>query len=442
MDAGQPLADAGEVPDAAAEPPDAAAPGPDASIVQPTKQGWTFYGTANKGPSQVWGASMDEGGNLWVAGGREGLFLMKAGTTTFQHFGLDEGLHPWGEPYPGQSPVTSPFLDVLSVSGGPAGTVFVGYRGAGGNGNDGCEDNWDREDGIPPDPNIYKSGDADRVTLSGSGIQVTHYEISTGPNIVAAEPRGREKVCTIYRILYDAHSKSVWFGGNHGYAWGDPTGTLVQEHAHPLLNGYTATSTTEVALTNYYWGLAVEPTGDLWVGGMFRSQHCLAGMGGVGFFGTKANPGCESLGSLDSGAYAIDWWPDTVHVDSRPFQRTDDNVSGMSLAEDGSLWIGSFSNGLAHRKSDGTVEFITTGLIDPKRVSSVQVDPLDGSVWVGASKGGITRIQAGVFTAWDGSVLGSRTTGEIPDIQVDRSGARRRIVVAFKSGSVGVYEGP
>ncbi|MBI5542312.1 MAG: hypothetical protein HY901_00360 [Deltaproteobacteria bacterium] len=414
--------DAG-VPDAALSP-DAGA-GPDANIPEPSVQGWTFYGTSQGGPSQVRGVTADEGGNVWVAGGAQGLYLLRPGSRTFERFTQGDGLYAVGT------------FEVISVSGGPAGTVFVGYQGWDPPGDYGCEDEWDRPDGIDPAPSVYKSGDADRVTLSGGGIQVQHYDISSPTGFVAAEPRGREKLCTVYRILYDAHSQSVWFGGNHAYAWGDPASARVMEHAHPLLNGFVSeTIDHEYALTGGYYGLAVEPTGDLWVGGIYRSQRCPAGLKGSGFWD------CESQGSLSSGEYALDWWPDLVHVDSRPRQRTDDRVSGLARGLDGSLWIGSFVNGLARRLPDGEVELITAGLVDPNRVSSVAVDPSDGSVWVGATRGGLTRIHGTVLKAWDGSVLGGRASSEITDIQVDRSGTSRRILVAFRNGSIGIYEGP
>ena len=43
-------------------------------------------------------------------------------------------------------------------------------------GVDGCEDNWDSPT-VVPDPTIYKSGDADKVTLTGSGISVVHFAL-------------------------------------------------------------------------------------------------------------------------------------------------------------------------------------------------------------------------------------------------------------------------
>ncbi|TMA31038.1 MAG: hypothetical protein E6J88_04670, partial [Deltaproteobacteria bacterium] len=57
---------------------------------------WQFFGPRNGGPQDVYDAAFDEGGNLWVAGGSEGLFLMKAGSDTFVKFGIADGLHPYG----------------------------------------------------------------------------------------------------------------------------------------------------------------------------------------------------------------------------------------------------------------------------------------------------------------------------------------------------------
>ena len=62
------------------------------------------------------------------------------------------------------------------------------------------------------------------MTLNADGsISVVHYDIFSGPNVVSAEMRGREKLCNILRIAYDKNTQSVWFGANHGFARGDAT---------------------------------------------------------------------------------------------------------------------------------------------------------------------------------------------------------------------------
>src|SRR2546422_477826 len=93
------------------------------------------------------------------------------------------------------------------------------------------------DSGVPdrglPNPALYKSGDADRISLSGGGLAASHYDISSGPGVVPAEPRGREKLCTVYRIVYQHGTNYVWFGANHGFALGFADSTRVIEHAHP-----------------------------------------------------------------------------------------------------------------------------------------------------------------------------------------------------------------
>ncbi len=405
---------------------------------------WTFYGAEHGLPSWIHGVTSDASGNLWVAGATDGLFLLRPGMAHFERFGLEDGLTPYAESaaQPGQiSPI---YLDVIAVAGGDADTVFVGYRGRSAAGAYGCEDNWD---GPAPDPSIYKSGDADRVQLTEGGLRVAHYDISSGAGVVPAEPRGREKVCDVYRILFDAKARRLWFGGNHGYAQGDPdfepvagcAGQLgcsgVLEHAHPLLNGYKdETSTALVALTNAYYGLTMAPNGDLWVGGWFRSQRCPAENGRVNFWT------CESQAL--SSEHQIDWWPDAVADESRPSQRTDDHVSAMATGLDGALWIGSSVNGLLRRAPDGSLNQVEGGALLAPSVNALAADPADGSIWIGGTAGGITRLQGQNALHYGAEVFGAdRIAHGIADIQVDQSQAKRRLLVAFRNGSIGIYAG-
>jgi hypothetical protein len=82
-------------------------------------------------------------------------------------------------------------------------------------------------------------------------------------------------------------------------------------------------------------------------------------------------------------------------------------------------------------------------------LSAVAVDPLDGSVWTGA------RWLGALFRVKDGGVrtycvdFGTRLcSSRISDIQVDGSGATRRILVGFMGndehripGAIGIYTG-
>jgi len=431
----------------------------------PSGNGWTFHGTAQGGPRYVFGVSADEGGNLWVAGGEEGLFVLPKGQTRFRRFTLADGLRPYGYMLDGSAPAGEKYLKVLSVAGGPPGVAFVGYEGKKpAPGMPTCEDEWDAAPaaGRTPDASIYKSGDADRVTLTDTGIQVVHYDLSSGPNKVAAEPRGREKLCNILRIAYDARTKSVWFGANHGFAWGNPNfagyscapGTWdyscagVKEHVHPAINAWNSDQTRVVLLTDAYHGVSVASNGDVWFGGANRSTRFRYGTNGYNYWAAQTQ-------TEDSG-YAwnrYDIWPDAVGEPNIPTraQRVDDQVSGMAVMSDQSVWVGSWSRGLALLDPSGTrLRTLSTELVDGKGyVSAVAGDPLDNSVWAGANwGGGLSRVQGSTVLKYGSGVLPSELVWmRISDIQVDRSSNPRRILVAFQGtdttpGAIGVYSGP
>jgi hypothetical protein len=434
----------------------------------PSNGGWTFYGADQGGPRQVYGVSADQGGNLWVAGGEEGLFVLEKGASRFRRFTMAEGLRPYGYMLDGSAPSGTKYLKVVSVAGGPAGTAFVGYEGKKpASGMPTCEDEWDQAyyAGRTPDASIYKSGDADRVTLSGSGIQVVHYDLSTGPDKVRDEPRGREKVCNIWRIAYDPKTNSVWFGGNHGFAWGradfagyschltvdkkwDYGCAGVMEHVHPAINAWNSTQTRTVLLTDAYYGVSVASNGDVWFGGANRTTRFRYGTNGNSYWRAQT----ETEGR-DYSWNRIDVWPDAVGEPNIPTreQRVDDHVSGLAVMRDQSVWVGSFSRGLALLDSSGRPQrYVSTQLVDGKGyVSAVAADPSDESVWAGTSwGGGLSRVRGSTVTHYGASVIGSSLAGmRVSDIQVDRWSSTRRVLVAFqgtdsRAGAIGIYTGP
>jgi hypothetical protein len=390
--------------------------------------------------------------------------VLQKGQTTFRRFTMANGLRPYGYMLDGSAPPGVKCLKVISVAGGPAGVAFVGYEGKEpAAGMPACEDEWDQAyaAGRTPDASVYKSGDADRVTLTATGIQVAHYDISTGPNKVAAEPRGREKLCNILRIAYDPVSKSVWFGGNHGFAWGraDFSGYTcapgtwdygcagVMEHVHPAINGWNADGTKLVLLTDAYYGVSVASNGDVWFGGAIRSTRFRYGTNGYNFWAAQS----QTEGSSSAGN-RFDLWPDAVSEPTPPTraQRVDDNVSGMAVMGDQTVWVGSFGRGLVQLSPTGQrLRALSTELIDGHGyVSSVAGDPLDNSVWAGTAwGGGITRVRGSTILRYGSGVLPSPLLYmRVSDIQVDRSGGTRRVLVAFQGddstpGSIGIYSG-
>ncbi len=435
-------------------PPDSGTPTPptpptEADIVFPTTPGWTFYGTQHGGPRRIYGVSADEGGNVWVAGGEEGLFVLSPGATTLRRFTMAEGLRPYGYMPDGTSPVGSSYLKVISVAGGPAGTVFVGYEGKPGTGANHCESNWD---GNKRDPSRYKSGDADKVTLNADGsLSVVHYDIFSGPGVVRDEPQGREKLCSILRIAYDKTTESVWFGGNHGFARGDAlytgnntcNGQLscsgVMEHVHPAINAY-GDSGGIVLLTDAYYGVAVHSSGDVFFGGANRSTRFRYGTNNKNYWTA------QTLTEGSQNAWnRFDVWPDKVGEPSfpKPNERVDDHVSGMAVQGD-NVWVSSFTKGLARMNvNGGDVQPIST----PERaLSTVEANTADGSVWVGARWLGIVyRLQGDTTKTYSCAEFGRSLCGSrIADIKADGG----RVLVAFLGsdenripGALGIYTG-
>ena len=514
-DAGEPDAggpDGGEpdtgTPDAG-EPdggqPDAGTP-PLPAQSYPTLPGWSFFGPEAGGPNEALDVAADQGGNIWVAGGEDGLFLLRRTASgyaaRFERFTLEDGLRPYGYMKDGSAPPGTPYLKVVSVAGGPAGTAFVGYAGKPKlrTRADGttyldtaiCESEavYDvRNQVIHGDPSIYKSGDADRVTLTATGIEVVHYDISSGPNVVKSDEcaevdgsgscvrkfyyPGREKVCTIHRLAYEPNTDSIWFGGNHGFARGDasyagdPTCngqhacSGVFEHVHPAVANDSGNP-----LTDAYFGVAPLPDGDVWFGGANRSVKFL--------YGTLNGDYWEAQLQTEGFAYherRIDIWPDAfyeVRDDGGQTyytkeMRVDDHVSGMAATGDGRLFASSFVYGLKELSSSGAVLRDHTGRLLRDRngfapLNTVAIDPRQGDVWVGYRwGGGLSRMSQG----GDGAThlfqeLGPTTLGAHPVTRINThgSGSGRLLLVAFgakldatgtaktHAGALGIYTGP
>ena len=446
-------------------------------VTLPTLPGWTFYGPEQGGPQQVLGVSADEGGNVWVAGGEEGLFLLEAGKTRLRRFTMADGLRPYGYMPGGGDPPGEKWLKVLSVAGGPAGTVFVGYAGMGDgeggkklpDGVRGCETNFDTS---ARDPAVYKSGDADRVTLKADGtLSVVHYDIFSGPDVNPEHyPTGREKVCSIFRIAWDKSTNSVWFAGNHGFVRGDASyrgqrkadgtwcnGSLrcsgVEEHAHPHLNAYNQpTGGSVVLLTWRYRGLALEPNGDVWVGGHDRSTRFL--------YGTKGNFwDAQSITEFGQDEYTtakIDIWKDANPGEySRPQERTDDNVTGIARGCDGTVYATSIRRrgtdaprGVARINGNGIVMgYIREGLLFSENVYVAADSSGDCSLWIASNGGGLTRYRASGSEYLHAAALGADLAAmNAVDIQMQGRGEGRRVLVAFqgtatRAGAIGIYSG-
>ncbi|MHB8878863.1 MAG: hypothetical protein ACYC8T_34615 [Myxococcaceae bacterium] len=376
-------------------------------LVLPIVPGWQFYGAGEGGPRRVFGVSSDEGGNVWVAGGDEGLFLLEPGAGALRRFTVADGLTPFTDASGIQQ------QRALSVAGAARGTVYLGYEG-----------HWGNQDDLDP-PYLLHSGGVDKVVLAPGGLKVTHLELASRPGTYPQYPAGRYKIRNVLRIVHDRSTGDAWFGGNHGVAMWNARGREVIEHQHPLLSGYLP-SGIYTLLSGDYYGVGLDPSGDVWFGG----GHRLARLG-------FASQGRQFWSDIDP---VIDIWPDAVSADAHPWERTDDFVQDLAVASDGTVWVGSITNGLAHVMPSGT-DFYTSGMVD-KAVTALELDPKNGSLWVGHQWGGLTRFSGGGTRHFDASLFGEDLVGlDVPDIQSDNFGGRRRILVAFRAGAVGIYTG-
>lgn len=448
----QPPPDGGEEgpPDGGEEPP---LTDGGVSTEVPTLEGWTFYTVDEGAPADIRGVSVDRGGNVWIAGGVDGLFLLRPGATAFERFGLAEGLRPYGYMADGSAPPGAEGipLEVISVEGGPAGTVWVGYRG-----HESCEFNYDTPE---EDPAIYKSGDADRVELNADGtLSVVHYDIFSGPGVVGGYHRSREKLCHVLRMAWDPTTDSIWFGANHGFARGearfsgDPTcdGQLsctgVLEHTHPHIGARNEEGTV-VILTDSYYGLAPAPNGDVWVGGANRSTR-------FHYMSNSRRPGDYFRAAYETEAPEFAWnrldiWPDAVDETGYPLpsERTDDLISAMVAMPDDTVWVSSFAWGLAHLNSSGAVIGHALSGTAERNVSALVRDPSNGALWAGHRYGGgLTRLHGGSTTRiWlELGDLGAHPVMDLAAVQLD---GERSLWVAFgpfeeRAGVLGVYRGP
>ena len=440
-----------------------------------TQPGWQLFGPQHGGPAEVFGVSPDRAGNIWVAGGYHGLFLLTPGATEFQRFTVADGLRDCSD---GTSPNG---CAVISVAGGPENTVFVGYRGVFGT-KDERDPSW-----------MLKSGDADKVVWKGGGVIeiAARYDISSAPGYYKDpwdQDLRREKVRSVLRILYDAKTENIWFGGNHGVSMYEASSNQIFEHQHAGVNGYVGTNYW--LLTGDWFGIALDPKGDLWMGGGNRVGRLQ--------YGTGTDRWWSPLSPI------YDVWPDAVAVDAQQSERTDDLVSDLIVDPGGSVWVGSL-NGLArvfpptpapppsadggtgnpdagtgnpdagtradagtapvpsgpwhgcwmyfneYRPQDrqpGNCSYVRAPQRIDMKVTALERDPADGSIWVGHLWGGITRIKNGGFINYGAAGTtfqgfgGTVIDHPILDIQSDTFRGQRRILVAFKGGAVGIYTGP
>lgn len=458
-----------------------------------SKDGWTFYETSQGLSRDVNDVSADEGGNVYVAGG-DALYAKKRADPSFQRFdaassGLTQncyaGLPPESDPgfaaainrvHP-TPPGPAQLCRVVSVAGAAPGTAMIGLQGLGT--DEDLDADWAQD-----------SGGADLVHFDGAKLTRTrHVFIASPPQTVCVAPDasghlvesratscpnppdpffwqvGRRKLRQVFRIAVNHQAGSplygdVFMGGTHasitaylhdsaqrGFLdrtvgqdakWADAKD--VWEHDHPAF----WSSSRDAFLTGYTHALAVDPRdGTPWCSNGFRTAW-LTGYG----------PDLHSdvwwlLPQTTSLWFNI--WPDNAV----PTESIDDHVESLSFCDDGTLWVGSSTHGLARRAPGGA--FVAIPLPDPaahgNSVYAVACDPSDHSLWIGLGWGGVMRYQDGKFTALDPSGLPDFVKQPVRSIQIDRWASPRIVYAAFmpsadaagvisRPGGVAAYAGP
>jgi hypothetical protein len=482
--------------DGGASPGAATGPGAGTTPAAPplTKGGWTFYGAAQGLSGDISDVSADEGGNVYVAGG-DAVYAKRRAEEQFLRFdavsgGLTQNCYATPhESDPGfasalkqATPPGPPLLcPVVSVAGAATGRAAVGFKGHGTD-DDGDAD-WAME-----------SGGVDVVSFDGSALaRLRHVFVASPPHTVcAADDRegfadscpnpdelywrtGRAKLRQVNRIAVNHDPTSpmygdVFMGGTHasisvlvanaasrgwvdktagqGAKWADAKD--VWEHAHPAV--FDASGNR--FLTGYTYSIAVEPgTGTPWVSNGFRT----AWLSGYGASASSKVWWLEPQ-TADQPLW-IDLWPDpgTPAAPVEPEGGASDNVQSLAFCDDGTLWAGSATRGLARFDAGGGIAYL--GLPDPHlhndSVYGLACDPSDGSLWIGLGWGGVMRLKDGAFTLLDPNDPDLPVFARQPvrSIQIDRWTSPRIVYFAFmptkdasgnivRAGGVASYSGP
>ncbi len=353
----------------------------------------TIYGAA-QGLGAILDANPDDAQNIWAAS-NDTLYLLRPGATMFQKFTAADGLHiqPFTDPY-GNPAMTW----ITAIAGGPGGQVFVGYYGYETLGNPYLDTEAQKE-----------LGNGDRVTVGSDGkLGIVRYLFRCdyeGANGCWEDRSPR-------RILY-AHTGTaaghVFFGFNHGVA--HVFNDMFGDHVHPEV-WYQPTN--EEKLGEFY-GLAVLPTGDLWMAGRY----------GVGLQPWNPVPHFDWVNGHFIYAFTTDTPDHSLDV---PVGYVENN-RGAAVTPDGTLWLARQNGGLASwnpaSKTYGAIQH--WGQV-PSDLRDVQADP-DGTLWLVTSGGSLLRFDpgSGALQTWPG-------VGGVTRIYVDSTVTPRAVYAAMSGG--------
>lgn len=296
-------------------------------------------------------ASHDAAGNLWAVDGAR-IYVRRDGAGAFESFGTADGLS-------GQ--------ELMSVGGGLAGVAWVGYRGQG--------------DDSAGEPIEWRdTGGGARVELDGADVKVKNHLLVSPPGMFSQYPDGRYKLRTCiraYGVKTGQHAGDAWFGCNHGVALVSRT-YGVEEHHHPIKCLWDPVRKRCTEKAGWVGAVAFTPDGDVWIGGGY----------GVMLLDYTTGPGPGHF-----------WGDEPVHNDSliehplEPNTFGSEDLVGVAVAPDGTLWAASSHSGLVHRHADGSVDlYQASDGLPSNRLTDVAMDST-GGLWVATESAGLFRLE-------------------------------------------------
>lgn len=362
----------------------------------------TIYNSANGISEAILDSSPDATQNIWAASG-DTLYLLRPGQTTFQKFTAADGLHIG----PFTNPLGNPQMtNITAIAAGGANQVFVGYQGYETLGDPYLDTEAQKE-----------LGNADRVNVDAAGkLTVVRYLFRCdyeGAN-GCWEDRTPRRMIYAQQGIAAGH---LFIGFNHGVAhvFNDQFG----DHIHPEVWYVSSTGTLTEKIGEWY-GLALTPAGDLWVGGGY----------GVGL--QPWNPVPHFKWVDGHFIYAFTLYTDNHGLDVPEGYREDER--GIAITADGTVWFASLTHGLTSwnpQTSKGNYAQVrhwgtTDGL--PTDLTDLAADP-DGTLWLVTTSGALDRFDPvkGTVTTWPG-VSGVRR------ITLDRTVTPRALYVAMDGG--------
>ncbi|WP_176066463.1 hypothetical protein [Anaeromyxobacter diazotrophicus] len=409
---------------------------------------------------------------------------------------------------------------VISVAGAAPGGAFVGYDGFDFSFICDLQDVVCLEQ--PLAGWALDSGGADVVAFDGKSLSLTRHVLTGGPPHVVCDylhdqwtkkcqpapgqqplaslpywTTGRRLLHRVDHVAVNHNAWSLmygdaWMGGQHATlaaliakpqqrGWWDPIAELdastqdewkdaryFWEHLHPVVT-WTASNGAQSVYYGQGYAVSINPQdGAPWGSNGARTAYVPVNQGGYGetfsrqdwWMGPAAQVVDHADGKTTDWMYGADIWPDVPPFipaslgDGTP----DDSVRALSHCQDGTVWVGSFTHGLAQLDAWGNV---IQKVSLPDNFAGAVALACDwggagaGTLWIGLGTGGVLRRTTdGHFQ--DMTVAGAPAFASQPvrSIQLDRWGSGGRVVyfafgaVSDKSGAitapggVAAYAGP